>query len=313
MFNLLNQRRSRDSGYQSRSPRAARGAKMRTRDPSASGFALNDLTAALAAVLLLLLVVVASAAATRNAARGAICLSNQAALVRAWKLYALDNDRKLVGNLDGGAVMAGSNSNATWVLGWLDFSGGLTVANLPGPSNTNTALLTLYSPLAPYLGRVASVFKCPADTSLSFGTRGAPRVRSVSMNGYVGARSAPWNAGYRQMTTMDAIHPSTPAETFVFIEEREDSINDGWFIVDMSGFDPPNPGAHRLVDFPADWHDRGLYLSFADGHAEYWRWQDPRTMPRHRRGSGIVLGVASPNNPDVTRLQAATTRRVPSP
>jgi len=64
------------------------------------------------------------------------------------------------------------------------------------------------------------------------------------------------------------------------------------------------------VDYPADWHNRGANLSFADGHTETWRWRDSRTMPLHRTGASIPLAVASPNNPDVARIQAATSRKI---
>ncbi|MHB8523128.1 MAG: hypothetical protein ACYDH9_20575 [Limisphaerales bacterium] len=74
----------------------------------------------------------------------------------------------------------------------------------------------------------------------------------------------------------------------------------------MTGFDPPNPRSYSIVDYPADWHNRAANLSFLDGHGETWRWRDSRTTPAHRRGSQLNLGVSTPNNPDVARIQAAT-------
>jgi prepilin-type processing-associated H-X9-DG protein len=63
-----------------------------------------------------------------------------------------------------------------------------------------------------------------------------------------------------------------------------------------------------IADYPADWHDRGAGLSFADGHAETWHWQDARTTPRTQPGVLLPLGVSSPTNQDVARLQAVTSR-----
>lgn len=77
----------------------------------------------------------------------------------------------------------------------------------------------------------------------------------------------------------------------------------------MDGFDPPDPAAHRIIDYPAAYHNRGANLSFADGHAETWRWQDPRTMPVLKPGQLLVLNVASPDNRDVARIQAAASSR----
>lgn len=128
------------------------------------------------------------------------------------------------------------------------------------------------------------------------------------MNGYMG-ENHPYTSGYRQFQKISEIADPKPSHAFVFTDEREDSISDGWFAVDMSSYDPRSPASYTIVDFPADWHNRADNLSFVDGHTETWRWQDARTMPRHSGGQ-LALGVASPNNPDVARIQAATTRRV---
>jgi prepilin-type processing-associated H-X9-DG protein len=131
------------------------------------------------------------------------------------------------------------------------------------------------------------------------------------MNSYLGKRSYPYTSGYRQFTLMSEIVDPRPAQAFVFLDEREDGINDAWFIVDMTGWNPANPAAYTIVDYPADWHNRAGNLSFADGHVETWRWQDRRTMPRHSSGQLLALNRPSPGNPDVARLQAAASRPVP--
>jgi len=270
-----------------------------------TAFALSDLITTLAVVLILIILQLPSAATTRGKGRSASCLNNHRQLVRAWQLYADANGGRLVGNLDGGGGGTLANSNLTWVLGWFDFSGGL-----PAGASTNTRYLTIYSPLAPYLNRQAAVFKCPADTSLSLGRRGVPRVRSVSMNGYLGERAGPFTPGYYQFRKISEIIKPNPSQAFVFIDEREDSINDGVLSIDMNGHDPIAPGSYTIVDYPADWHNRGANLSFVDGHTETWRWRDALTMPAHRPGQLIPLEVASPNNLDVARIQAAASRKV---
>ena len=95
--------------------------------------------------------------------KAAVCLNNHKQMACAWFGYAEDRNGKLVGNLDGGAVQLLQSSNQTWALGWLDFQRGY-----PANANTNTLLLTHYSPLAPYLNRSPAPFLCPADLSLQF-------------------------------------------------------------------------------------------------------------------------------------------------
>jgi len=90
-----------------------------------------------------------------------------------------------------------------------------------------------------------------------------------------------------------------PAQTWVLIDERENSINDGWFAVDMY-----NQGSKATwVDLPAIRHNRGAVLSYADGHAEFRKWKDGRTLAE------IVTGTPSPDNPDIAWLQERTTGR----
>jgi prepilin-type processing-associated H-X9-DG protein len=272
-------------------------------------FTLTDLIFILAVLFVLGAAQWPSMANTNGKGKLASCLDNHRQLVRAWQAYALDNGGTLVGNMDGGDVFDRANSNRTWVLGWFDFIGGSAFPQeYGGLANTNAFVLSQLSPLSPYLSHSAGVFKCPADKSLSRGTTGAPRVRSVSMNGYVG-RDRPYTSGYKSFGKLSEINGPAPSKAFVFTDEREDSINDGWFSVDMNGYDPTTPSSYTIVDYPADWHNRGANLSFADGHTETWRWRDPRTMPGHLRGALMPLGVLSPNNPDVGRIQAATTSK----
>jgi prepilin-type processing-associated H-X9-DG protein len=278
-----------------------------------AAFTMTDLIFVLAVLVVLGAAQWPSMANTNGKGKLASCLDNHRQLARAWESYAQDNDGRLVGNLDGGNVSTLSNSNRTWVLGWIDLNIGsdsVFPQAYGGRANTNMFVLSQLSPLSPYLGHRADVFKCPADKSLSPGTQVAPRVRSVSMNSYMGEGAFSLSTAYKQFKKISDITGPKPSQAFVFIDEREDSINDGHLWIDMAGYDPTTPSLYRIVDYPADWHNRGANLSFADGHTETWRWRDARTMPPHRWGTSIPLGVASPNNPDVARIQAATTRRV---
>jgi prepilin-type processing-associated H-X9-DG protein len=71
------------------------------------------------------------------------------------------------------------------------------------------------------------------------------------------------NSKYPTYMTISSIrYPST---TFVFLDEREDSINDGTFFtrVDQPGY---------LEDVPASYHGGSSGFSFADGHSEMHKW-----------------------------------------
>ncbi len=58
-------------------------------------------------------------------------------------------------------------------------------------------------------------------------------------------------------------------------------------------------------------HGEGTTVTMADGHAEYWKWLDQRTI-EFANGIGDAVTTAQ-NNPDFNRLQAAIWGRVAGP
>ena len=137
-----------------------------------------------------------------------------------------------------------------------------------------------------------------------------PRVRSISMNAWFDSEDVAQfgPAGMRiYKRAGDMIDPG-PTKTWVFLDEREDSINDGEMVVGMFGY-PDQSRSWMIVDFPASYHHRAGGLSFAVGHSEIKRWKDDRTMPVLKKGSGLPLNVVSAGNQDVFWLMEHTTNK----
>jgi prepilin-type processing-associated H-X9-DG protein len=103
-------------------------------------------------------------------------------------------------------------------------------------------------------------------------------------------------------STIAGIYKPTPAQVFVLVDEREDSINDGWFATD-----PDTPW--QLVDYPAARHNGGAGFAFADSHSEIHKWKDKRTMPILVPGQLLPLNVNLPGDVDVQWLQEHATAR----
>jgi prepilin-type processing-associated H-X9-DG protein len=211
-----------------------------------------------------------------------MCLNNTKQLGLAWILYAQDSDDKLPGNLDGGGAQNLANTNLTWAVGWLTLDS-------PRVDNTNWAVI-MRSQLGPYAG-AHQIYSCPADKAMRPvpGGQRLPGVRSVSMNAYLGRSCGSLHPGFWQFKKYSEINSPSPSKCWVFIDEREDSINDGWFAVDMSGFDPRQPNSWVIVDYPASYHNGAGGLAFADGHSEIKRWVDARTTPVLARGQPLPL------------------------
>jgi prepilin-type processing-associated H-X9-DG protein len=127
-----------------------------------------------------------------------------------------------------------------------------------------------------------------------------PKVRSYSMSAWVGSTNAQ-NAAYygtagsqNYRAYLKDTDVRASSSTWYLIDEHELSINDGFFLVDMTSKRP-------FCDFPATRHNRGYGLSFCDGHSEIYKLMDGRsTYP-------VPFNVNSPSNPDFVKLQGVTT------
>jgi prepilin-type processing-associated H-X9-DG protein len=129
------------------------------------------------------------------------------------------------------------------------------------------------------------------------------RVRTISMNCWLSEGRLSVSPGYRVYKKTGDLTLPGPTETWVFMDEREDSIDDGYFAVDMTGY-PDAPRTINWVIYPASYHGQSAGLAFADGHSELRHWRDPRTMPPLIPGRRMPLNISSPNNEDLTWLQS---------
>jgi hypothetical protein len=212
-------------------------------------------------------------------------------------LYCTDCADRFAPNRDGGNS-GKDEADASWAGGWLDFTA--------SPDNTNYNILINHVayPWGAFVGqylKAPQAFRCPADKSqVTIAGQKYNRVRSISEQNWIGGdwtkqypASRTWTSPskygsyYQKLSTV-----KNPAITMMFLDEREDSINDGWWATDPDT-------RFTIVDFPASYHGSAAGISFTDGHSEIHKWLNRKTMPPPMAAGGLLtLDVNLPGDTD---------------
>lgn len=235
------------------------------RDSARAGFTLIELLVVIAVIAILAAILLPILHKAQQSSQSISCLNNLRQLEMCCHVYTMDNNDFLPPNEAGGFVSAPSSTNAPSIVTNTSWCPGIA------PQDTTTADVE-QGLIYPYNNSPA-IYRCPSDQSTVETADGDPlyppllRTRSFCMDISLSCSSA--QDTFYKFTDIRA--PS-PANLFVLIDTQEEDIWDATYGV----FDPSSYFADYWLDLPADRHNQGANLSFADGHVEHWHWRAPK-------------------------------------
>ncbi len=294
------------------------------------GFTLLELLVVIAILAMLLAILVPSLKLAREQGARAMCLSNQHQLGTAWITYAAENADKLVPGLKRQLMQASDNSNRwVWTPGapgdychektWVGFVANKHKNVLGLPLSSGSVQDAMRQALEigllfPYAEGI-DMYRCPT------GVRHLLLTYSIvdSMNGFSLIGSIDGGKINKKMTDI-----RLAGERIVFIDEGGNNNLGSWSLWSGNGggtYNAPKEWGNHFHDQIPLRHATGTNFGFADGHAEYRKWKDARTIEFARdceEGTKSYLWSApfslpNPDNDDLQWLQRCVWGRVYRP
>jgi len=231
------------------------------------GFTLIELLVVIAIIAILLAILMPALNRVREQGKRAACLSNVKQLTLAWLMYAYENDDKIVN--------ASTFFSRTGEPAWIGARWQSTAPEEERREHLKDGILYKYC-------KNVDIYRCPT------GERGEVLTYAIvdAMNG---ATSIP---GTKDIMIKRLNQIKGPGERLVFVDEGKISP-DSWTVY----YD-----RESWWDRPTVRHGDGTNFSFADGHSDYWKWKDPRTI---QLAEGEINTPSQPKNPDIRAVQKA--------
>jgi prepilin-type N-terminal cleavage/methylation domain-containing protein/prepilin-type processing-associated H-X9-DG protein len=298
----------------------------------ARAFTLIELLVVIAVIAVLVAILLPVLSRAREAGRRAGCLGNLHQIQTAWHLYAIDHSDRIVNGQAYKDTSAGDNYGEPWLTASghsVDYA-----ANLQSDADAGAAMRT--GILARYVGDVR-VYRCPArhrppligpfTTPLPTGWAWLSSYGIVcSMNYYAPEVWADSDRRIRSLYNM--------GRTVLYVRKTSELIDPGpssrmvfydlgyWWGASSAwtlGLAPPHlgDGSGWGTGWMIKWsvpvhHSNGTCVSFADGHAEHWKWKAPATIAYGqaclewwKHGGRAPADDSNPSNVDYVRFHTA--------
>ncbi len=234
------------------------------------GFTLIELLVVIAIIAILMAILLPALHRAKEQGQRAVCLSNVKQLTFSWLMYAQENDDRIVN--------ASTFFSRTGEPAWIGAKWQVTGTPEQLRRHLKDGILYKYC-------EDVDIFKCPT------GIRGEVLTYAI-MDALNGATSIP---GTKDLMIKRLNQIRRPGERFVFIDEGKISPDSWTVYYDQESW----------WDQPTVRHGDGTNFSFADGHSDYWKWKDPRTVRLARMTSAQASDRAQPGNDDLHAVQKA--------
>jgi prepilin-type N-terminal cleavage/methylation domain-containing protein/prepilin-type processing-associated H-X9-DG protein len=245
-----------------------------------NGFTLTELLVVIAVMAILTALLLPALSKSKSRTQTIACLNNLRQLSICWHLYAGDYNDLMVPNDN----IAGGAPGSSWCQG-------------TGILETNTTVIE--SGLLFGYNRSTALYHCPADVSTVVSFSGTQlsqlRNRSYNLSQSVNGDPTAWLATHiPNFSRFSQINGPDSSDCLVFIDENEDTMLDTHFGMPTANYGNTN----QWWDMPSNRHGQGANLSFADSHAEHWRWTAPKIAQSN------PMPVTTIDRPDYDRVRA---------
>lgn len=250
--------------------------------PSSGGFTLIELLVVIAIIAILAAMLLPELSSAKRKATIAACLNNQKQLVLAWKMYADDNNDRVVG--------ANCVAPTDWRIS--PASGSFTFPTIP--PNFSASQINQFLDEQGFkqggLGNYCKnpdVLHCPADNRYTTGNWAFDSYSMINgLNGDTGG------TGGTPVVITKQSQVKHPADAFVWLEENDPRSQsagaytvyenqNSWELVATGSWPPPT-----WYDGPAAFHQTSETFSYVDGHAVNHRWLDGATIALGNNANG---------------------------